>query len=85
MNRGLRLMKYGHCLPKENSYTFHSKMFKNLIFDIRKPLHIIHDPKVNLMGLSTEGEITSNEPNSFKLLGSFPAMYPEWLGDRSFS
>jgi trans-AT polyketide synthase, acyltransferase and oxidoreductase domains len=62
--------------------------FLPLITAIRDPLHIVFDPVARAPGLAADGVISSGQPEesfaSYPLLGSLPALYPEWLGDRSF-
>lgn len=67
---------------------FDPESFLPLITRIRNPLHIVFDPKVRAAGLAVGGAISSDRPEesnaSYPLVGSMPALYPEWLGDRSF-
>jgi trans-AT polyketide synthase/acyltransferase/oxidoreductase domain-containing protein len=54
--------------------------------DIRRPAVIISDEKTNTIGVSHDGKLSSERlsPLAFSVLGILPALYPEWLGDRSF-
>ncbi len=55
---------------------------------IRESVHVVLDNSSKCVGLAFGGEtgraqITDHE--AFELLGTLPPLYPEWLGDRSFS
>lgn len=51
---------------------------------IREPLHIIRDGRGRI-GLALGGELIDDEQSSvYQLIATLPALYPEWLGDRSF-
>jgi PfaD family protein len=50
-------------------------------------MHVLHDRGSGRVGIGIGGELvnTGKQANgSFGLLASLPAIYPEWLGDRSF-
>jgi PfaD family protein len=52
---------------------------------IRQPLHIVRDAGRARIGLATEGSVvTTPTSGDLPLLATLPAIYPEWLGDRSF-
>ena len=54
---------------------------------IREPLHIVQDRPTGYMGIALAGEVLPlHEENnsSYLLMSTLPAIYPEWLGDRSF-
>ncbi len=55
--------------------------------NFREPVHILQDIESGYMGVGISGEITPIPElinNGLYLLGTLPAVYPEWLGDRSF-
>ena len=54
---------------------------------VREPVHILYDPSRRCIGLATGGELVTrgHESGNLSLLGTVPAAFPEWLGDRSFS
>src|SRR4051812_22239227 len=76
----------GYWSPKQSEPVFAPALFKNYISAIRQPIHIIYHPENKWLGVGKDGNITSEklELQSFPLLTSLPALYPEWLGDRTF-
>ena len=52
---------------------------------VREPAHLVRDP-AGRMGVAFGGEGLSGTPtgDQYPWMGSLPALYPEWLGDRSF-
>jgi PfaD family protein len=56
-----------------------------LLAQVREPVHVVVDPTRARIGLVTGGSIVSTQsPGDLSLLATLPALYPEWLGDRSF-
>jgi PfaD family protein len=52
---------------------------------IREPLHVVKDPSRPRFGLVTGGAaVAQAQAGDWPLMASLPALYPEWLGDRSF-
>jgi trans-AT polyketide synthase/acyltransferase/oxidoreductase domain-containing protein len=49
---------------------------------VREPVFIIQDPRSGRLGVGHGG---SAAEGGWPLLASMPALYPEWLGDRSFT
>jgi trans-AT polyketide synthase/acyltransferase/oxidoreductase domain-containing protein len=54
--------------------------------EIRTPVFVLRDPTTGAIGLGRHGGSESGLDGSgpFEVLASLPALYPEWLGDRSF-
>ena len=53
----------------------------------REALHVVEDPASGAIGVARGGSVATS-PNGAKywpLLATLPALYPEWLGDRSFA
>ncbi|MGB8298194.1 MAG: PfaD family polyunsaturated fatty acid/polyketide biosynthesis protein [Polyangia bacterium] len=50
---------------------------------VREPLHVVREGPAGRLGVALGGQ-TSPNGAGFPLLGTLPALYPEWLGDRSF-
>ena len=57
---------------------------------LRSPAHVVMDPATGALGVARGGELipaSSQAPDgatSWAALATLPAIYPEWLGDRSF-
>ncbi len=51
--------------------------------DVREPVHIVTGKGLGV-GLATGGQAMADGSAGFRLLGTLPPLYPEWLGDRSF-
>jgi PfaD family protein len=54
----------------------------------REQAHVVRDGEAGRLGVAFEGEfqakaLTNGRP-SYPLLATLPAVYPEWLGDRTF-
>jgi len=50
---------------------------------VREPVCIIQDPRSGRMGVALGGQTAAD--GGWPLVASMPALYPEWLGDRSFT
>ncbi len=48
----------------------------------REPSAVVRDPATGRVGVGFGGQIGEGGP--LELMGALPALYPEWLGDRSF-
>jgi PfaD family protein len=54
----------------------------------REPMHVVHDRSNGRVGIGLGGEVVPHDKaagGSLALLASLPAIYPEWLGERSFT
>lgn len=54
----------------------------------REPTHVVRNGASGQIGVAFGGEILPSdrgEERAYPLLATLPALYPEWLGDRSFS
>lgn len=49
----------------------------------RQPLHVVRDSSGRI-GVATGGRTGGDGAGALPLLATLPALYPEWLGDRSF-
>jgi trans-AT polyketide synthase/acyltransferase/oxidoreductase domain-containing protein len=55
---------------------------------VREPLHVVRDGASGAVGLGLGGELVPPQAaraGDHPLLATLPALYPEWLGDRSFA
>ncbi|MGE0785461.1 MAG: PfaD family polyunsaturated fatty acid/polyketide biosynthesis protein [Sandaracinaceae bacterium] len=54
----------------------------------REPVHVLRERPDGRIGIAFDGEVTParylNGHSAYPLLATLPALYPEWLGDRSF-
>ncbi len=54
---------------------------------VREPLHVVRDRASGRLGVAFGGELlpgAAGDARALPLLATLPALYPEWLGDRSF-
>jgi trans-AT polyketide synthase/acyltransferase/oxidoreductase domain-containing protein len=61
----------------------------DVIHEVRRPVHVVRDPRGGRLGVGVAGQViaasATNGHPTLPLMGSLPALYPEWLGDRSFN
>jgi trans-AT polyketide synthase/acyltransferase/oxidoreductase domain-containing protein len=59
------------------------------VAEFRSPLHVLRESADGRIGVGIEGEVIPNRylngHAAYPLLATLPALYPEWLGDRSFN
>ena len=56
------------------------------IHSFREPAYVVVDPATGRRGIATGGSLVeADTPGSWPVMAALPAMYPEWLGDRSFN
>jgi PfaD family protein len=53
--------------------------------NLREPVHVVRGAVGHEPGVGLHGRVVMAADAGYELLGSLPPMYPEWLGDRSFS
>jgi len=53
---------------------------------VREPAHVVREPATGRLGVGLAGDARPGraEDAGYELLATLPALYPEWLGDRSF-
>ncbi|BAN01657.1 PfaD family polyunsaturated fatty acid/polyketide biosynthesis protein [Ilumatobacter coccineus] len=52
----------------------------------RSPSFVVIDPQTGRRGIATGGSLVdADTPGAWPVSAALPAMYPEWLGDRSFN
>ncbi|MDY6935443.1 MAG: PfaD family polyunsaturated fatty acid/polyketide biosynthesis protein [Spirochaetota bacterium] len=81
------LLPIGAWMPDTAPPAFTANDLLTVIPKIREPIHIIYDNYSRRLGLGRRGQILSiNQHNNstYPLMSTLPALYPEWLGDRSF-
>ena len=52
---------------------------------VREPAFIIQDPRSGRMGVAFGGQTSADVAGGWPMTASLPPIYPEWLGDRSFT
>ena len=79
------LTPVGHWRPGSLPPVFESAELERLLTQIRQPVHVVRDLARSRIGLVSGGAVTTTAASGdFPLLATLPAIYPEWLGDRSF-
>ncbi|QFQ95102.1 PfaD family polyunsaturated fatty acid/polyketide biosynthesis protein [Streptomyces phaeolivaceus] len=54
---------------------------------VREPVHLVQEQATGRVGLAPGGEAVPAGPGAdgrYRVLGTLPPLYPEWLGDRGF-
>jgi PfaD family protein len=79
------LTPVGHWRPGSLPPVFESAELERLLTQIRQPVNVVRDLARSRIGLASGGAVTTTAASGdFPLLATLPAIYPEWLGDRSF-
>jgi PfaD family protein len=72
-----------------NPPAFDGNSLLDAIRDVRSPIHVVRESADGRVGLGHAGEVIPtaqlNGHSALPLLATLPALYPEWLGDRSFN
>jgi trans-AT polyketide synthase/acyltransferase/oxidoreductase domain-containing protein len=54
----------------------------DLIHEVRQPVHVVRDPRGGRLGVAVAGQViaapATNGHPTLPLMGSLPALYPEW-------
>jgi trans-AT polyketide synthase, acyltransferase and oxidoreductase domains len=80
-----QLTPVGHWRPSSQPPVFEPSELAAMLTQIRQPVHVVRDLTRHRIGLATGGAVNSAAAaNDLPLLATLPAIYPEWLGDRSF-
>ena len=79
------LSPVGHWRPGSSRPVFDPSELALLLAQIREPVHVVRDAARARIGLAAGGAVTTTAvQGDSPLLATLPAIYPEWLGDRSF-
>ena len=72
--------------PGGPDVAFHPKDVLARMEAVRSPATVVRDPRTNAVGLGLAGQLAFAGPGvaGWPVLGQLPALYPEWLGNRSF-
>jgi trans-AT polyketide synthase, acyltransferase and oxidoreductase domains len=83
------LSSHGFWQSQNSAPAFDGRDICDVVERVREPMFLVQDPGTTAMGLGIGGKAVGEEsPNGvtrWPLLAVLPALYPEWLGDRSFS
>jgi len=81
------LSPIGLWLAGQTAPAFAADSLAGALADVRQPIHVVRDHD-GTVGVAFAGEVLptrlANGSPTLSLLGSLPALYPEWLGDRGF-
>ena len=79
------LSSIGSWKPTTTYPAFSQNDLLSVIPQVREPVHVVQEKSSGRMGLSLSGQLFPASSTEFRLMATLPAIYPEWLGDRSFS
>lgn len=83
------LSPIGMWTPGAQAPAFDQRSLLGAVADFRAPLHLLRESVDGRVGVGVEGEVVPtrylNGHSAYPLLATLPALYPEWLGDRSFN
>jgi trans-AT polyketide synthase/acyltransferase/oxidoreductase domain-containing protein len=73
-------------LPADSPAAFHPADILARIGSVRSAAAVVRDPSTGAVGLGLGGQLGFAGPGvaGWPVLGQLPALYPEWLGNRSF-
>jgi PfaD family protein len=81
------LSSTGSLKPTTTYPAFSQHELLSIIPQVRNSIHVVQEISSGRMGLSLADQVFSAsemENNGYRLMATLPALYPEWLGDRSF-
>ncbi len=52
---------------------------------VREPVHVVREEATGRIGVARGGAVSMDGASGWGWLGTLPALWPEWLGDRSFT
>jgi trans-AT polyketide synthase/acyltransferase/oxidoreductase domain-containing protein len=81
------LVPVGFWKPDSKSPAFSSSELSRIIPDVRDPIHIVREAPGGRLGLGKGGRVfplSGHDGSGLLLMATLPALFPEWLGDRSF-
>jgi len=73
----------------EQPPAFDRRALLSAVADFRSPVHVLRESADGRVGVGVAGDVIPtrylNGHAAYPLLATLPALYPEWLGDRSFN
>ncbi len=83
--KNTELTPCGFWRPGPVSPLFDGPDLSAIVARVREPVHVVRDVTRARIGLVVGGHcVTSPQAGDLPLLATLPALYPEWLGERSF-
>lgn len=73
--------------PGQAGAAFGGITLSELLTRVREPLHVVREGERGRIGVALGGDVApagAGQLGDYPLLATLPALYPEWLGDRSF-
>lgn len=72
--------------PQQQAPAFEAAALLQTVPRFREPAYIVRDPATGRVGVGLGGQATlgARASGDYELLAVLPALYPEWLGDRTF-
>ena len=72
--------------PGHTPAAFHPADVLPLVSQVREPVTLVRNPSTGAVGIGLGGQLGFGGPGvaGWPVLGQLPALYPEWLGNRSF-
>ncbi len=73
-------------IPGANPAAFHPAAVAEMVPAVRAPASVVRDPSTGAVGVGLDGHLAFAAPGvaGWPVLGQLPALYPEWLGNRTF-
>ncbi len=87
MMQSQELIPIGIWQPDRMYPAYSDQDLLSVIHQVREPVHIVREGSGTQLGLGLSGRVYSLDQNldsGYLLMATLPALYPEWLGDRSF-
>lgn len=85
---GTDLQPIGHWHPGARPALYEPDAVEAACQRVRETVHVVRDARTRRLGVAFEGSPLARAENGAAdhlLMATLPALYPEWLGDRSFA
>lgn len=86
------LSPVGTWSPGPSSAAFSSQSLLQAIPEVRRPVHVVRESSTGRVGIAygghvfpLNGHLVDHDGSGLPWLATLPALFPEWLGDRSFN
>jgi PfaD family protein len=79
------LTPVGAWSPAQSKPAFLPAEIPGAVARVREPVHVVREGESGRLGLAFGGQVIGAAgQGTYPLMATLPALYPEWLGDRSF-